>query len=136
MIGSISVADPDSRFFRKADPDPHPCENPDPDMDPHQSKVRITVQLTLGAVEVQNGATKDRERSKWSVDGLYASGTDSHHFEQDPDPDSHRNEKSGLHPHQSKKSEPDPHQRDADPQHRSACPFITTIYKTFLCQPA
>jgi hypothetical protein len=75
---------------------------------------------------------EDRERSKWRV--YMTVVADSHHFDQDPDPDPHQNEKSDPDPHQSKKSEPNPHHRDADPQHRSACPFIMTIiYKTLKC---
>jgi hypothetical protein len=37
-----SVADPDTKYFGKLDPDPHPYQSekqdPDPDPDPHQSE--------------------------------------------------------------------------------------------------
>jgi hypothetical protein len=91
--------------------DPHHFGKPDPD--PHQSEAgfgswcaskatwdpKLDKSKNSGAVQVQNGAMEDRERSHlrrtysynmepWRTCIPYSSDRDSHHFDKKQDPDS------------------------------------------------
>jgi hypothetical protein len=101
----------DLHHFGTTDPNPHQSEKKDPDLyhgqqldpDPHQFQYS-------GAMEAQNRAMECRGRSRWSRGDPNEAWrvcrpvvADSHHEEQNPDPD------LVLNPHQSEKSDPDPH---------------------------
>ncbi len=90
------------------DPDPHQSEKSDPKALQPAGRCGAhnrAMEAHLGAAVANNG-TKDAHSGV--LEGLQASGSDTQHF--DEEPDSHRCKRSDTDPHQSEKSDLDPHQ--------------------------
>ncbi len=102
----------DLHHFPKPNPNPHQSEKQDPDLFQESTAGSRSASISKfrSYMKAQNRAMECRGCSQWSRGGPNKAWrvcrpvvADSHHEEQNPDPD------LALNPHQSEKSDPDPH---------------------------